>query len=61
MGTIKAFLLGAGTACAIYYITKKRTDGTSVLDDVLDNPSLFMNRVKDYAIDQAIETIKKKF
>lgn len=59
MGTIKTFLLGAGTAYAIYYITKKRPDGTSILDDLLDNPSLFMNRAKDYAIDQAIQTVKE--
>jgi hypothetical protein len=60
MRTIKTFLLGAGTAYAIYYITKKRPDGTSLLDELLDNPSLFINRAKDYAIDQAIQTIKEK-
>ena len=43
MGTIKTFLLGVGTAYAIYFITRKRIDGTSILDDLLDNPSLFMN------------------
>jgi hypothetical protein len=60
MGTIKTFLLGAGAAYAVYYITKKRPDGTSILDDLLDNPSLFMNMAKDYAIDEAVQTIKNK-
>lgn len=60
MGTIKTFLLGAGTAYAIYYITKKRADGTSILDELLANPSLFMNKAKDYAIEQAVETVKEK-
>ncbi|MDO3645249.1 YtxH domain-containing protein [Mucilaginibacter sp. L3T2-6] len=60
MGTIKTFLLGVGTAYAVYYITKKRRDGTSILDDLLDNPSLFMNKAKDYAIAEAIHTVKDK-
>jgi len=60
MGTIKTFLLGAGAAYAVYYITKKRSDGTSLVDDLLDNPSLFMNKAKDYAIAEAIHTVKEK-
>lgn len=60
MGTIKTFLLGAGAAYAVYFITKKCPDGTSILDDLLDNPSIFMNKAKDYAIGEAIHTIKDK-
>lgn len=60
MGTIKTFLLGAGTAYAIYYITRKRPDGSSILDDLLDNPSEFMHKAKDYAIAEVIETVKAK-
>lgn len=60
MGTIKTFLLGAGTAYAIYFITRKRIDGTSILDDLLDNPSLFMNKAKDYAIAEVVHTVKQK-
>lgn len=59
MGTIKTFLLGAGTAYAIYFITRKRPDGKSILDDLLDNPSLFMNRAKNYAIAEVVETVKE--
>lgn len=60
MGTIKTFLLGVGTAYAIYFITRKRIDGTSILDDLLDNPSLFMNKAKDYAIAEIVHTVKQK-
>lgn len=60
MGTIKTFLLGAGAAYAVYYITRKRPDGNSILDDLLDNPSLFMNKAKDYAIAEMIHTVKEK-
>ena len=60
MGTIKTFLLGAGTAYAIYFITRKRIDGTSILDDLLDNPSLFMNKAKDYAIAEVAHIVKQK-
>ena len=60
MGTIKTFLLGMGTAYAIYYLTKKRADGTSFLEDLLDNPAVFANRAKEYAIDEAIYIVKEK-
>jgi len=30
------------------------------MDDLLDNPSLFMNKAKDYAIAEAIHTVKEK-
>jgi hypothetical protein len=48
------------TAYAIYFITRKRIDGTSILDDLLDNPSLFMNKAKDYAMSEVANTIKEK-
>jgi len=60
MRTIKTFLLGAGAAYAVYYLTKKRPDGTSLMDELLDNPSLFMNKAKNYAIAEAIQTVKKR-
>ncbi|MDP9078924.1 MAG: YtxH domain-containing protein [Bacteroidota bacterium] len=60
MGTIKTFLISAGTAYAIYYITRKRINGTSILDDLLDNPHLFMNKANDLAINEVLKTIKEK-
>jgi hypothetical protein len=60
MSTIKTFLLGAGSAYAIYYLTKKRADGTSILDDLLDNPAIFMTEIKKYAMEEMIHTVKEK-
>ncbi|MDN3551617.1 YtxH domain-containing protein [Mucilaginibacter aquaedulcis] len=60
MSTIKTFLLGAATAYAVYFITRKRVDDTSILDDLLDNPSLFLNKAKDYAMAEVMKTIKEK-
>jgi hypothetical protein len=60
MGHFKTFLLGMAVAYGIYYITKKRENGTSLLDEMLDNPTEFVDRAKDYAIDEAIRTVKNK-
>lgn len=60
MGHFKTFLLGMAVAYGIYYITKKRENGTSLLDEMLDNPSEFVDKAKDYAIDEAIRTVKNK-
>ncbi|NCD68373.1 YtxH domain-containing protein [Mucilaginibacter agri] len=60
MNHFKTFLLGIATAFGIYYITKKRDDGSSLLDDILENPSDVANKAKDIVIDQAVESIKCK-
>jgi len=59
MSHLKTFLLGMATAYGIYYITKKREDGTSILDDLKDNPSFFLNKAKDYAVEEAADILKK--
>jgi hypothetical protein len=59
MGTIKAFLMGVGTAYVVYAITRKGPDGSSILDDVLNNPARYITKVKDYALEQAVDTVKK--
>jgi len=59
MGHLKTFLLGMATAYGIYYITKKRADGTSILDDLKDNPSFFFNTAKGYAVEEAVDVLKK--
>jgi hypothetical protein len=60
MGTIKTFLLGVGTAYAVYYITRKRPDGTSILDDLLKNPAFYLNKAKDYAVAETVRTVKEQ-
>jgi len=59
MGYIKTFVLGIATAYGIYYLTKKRPDGTSLLDDIKDNPSLFLNIAKNFAEDEAVDILKR--
>ena len=60
MGTIKTFLLGMGTAYAIYYLTKKRPDGSSLLEDMLDNPALYLKKAKRELLADAVETVSQK-
>jgi len=60
MGHFKTFMLGVAVAFGVYYITRKREDGTSMLDEILEHPSEFVDKAKDYAIDQAIRTLKQK-
>ena len=59
MSHFKTFLLGVGAAFGVYYLTKKGPDGRSVLDDILDNPKAFAEKAKDYAIAEAVETVKE--
>lgn len=59
MGHFKTFLLGVAVAYGIYYITKKRGDGTSIMDEILANPSYFVNKAKDYAREEAVRTVKE--
>jgi len=60
MGFIKTFILGAAVAYGIQYVTKKREDGSSILSDFIDDPSDYVNRAKEYAVDTAIQTAKSK-
>lgn len=48
-----------GTAYVIYAITKKRADGTTILDDLLNNPSFFIKRARDYAVAEAVHTVEQ--
>lgn len=59
MSHFRSFLLGMGVAYGVYYITRKGTDGRSVLDELLDNPNGVMQTAKKYAIANAVETIKE--
>ena len=49
-----------GTAYAIYYLTKKRPDGSSLLEDMLDNPALYLKKAKRELLTDAVETVSKK-
>jgi len=59
MGYFKTFMLGVGVALGVYYITKKRSDGRSKLDDILEDPELYLEKAKDYAIAEGVRTLKR--
>ncbi|PJJ79788.1 hypothetical protein [Mucilaginibacter auburnensis] len=60
MNIIKFALVGAAVAYGVNYITKKREDGTSILDEFLDNPPSWMNDAKEFAT-QTINDVKQNF
>lgn len=60
MNIIKLALLGAAVAYGVNYITKKREDGTSILDDLVDNGPGWMNDAKQFAT-QTVNDIKQSF
>ncbi len=60
MGHFKSFMLGIGVAFGAYYITRKDNKGKSLLNELLDNPRDFINKTKDYAIEQAIQKVEEK-
>jgi len=49
MGILKFALIGAAVAYGITEITKKREDGTSILDDITENAPEWMEKAKQYA------------
>jgi len=60
MRILKFAIAGAIVAAGITYITQKREDGTSILDDLTENAPDWVNRAKDFAaqtVDKVTETI----
>ena len=56
MGILKFALIGAAVAYGISELTKKREDGTSILDDLTDNAPEWMDKAKAYA-SQAVDKV----
>ena len=50
MNILKMALIGVGVAYSIQYLTKKRADGTSVMDDLLNKGTELMDKGKEYAV-----------
>lgn len=59
MGLLKYAILGAAVAFGINQLTKKREDGTSLMDDLTDRSPEFMDKAKDYA-SQAVDHLSNK-
>ncbi len=63
MGLIRFIVVGAAIGYGINYITKKGTDGRSVLDDLTENAPDWFDKAKKYAEDtvhQAVKTAQEK-
>lgn len=59
MNYFKIFLLGVGTAFAVYYITKRDEDGKSILDNILDNPDELVDKAKEFAMETVERTVNQ--
>ena len=61
MSILKFAMIGAALGYGIYYVTKKREDGTSIIDDLAENAPEWFDKGKQYAtqtIDQLTDSIK---
>ena len=60
MRILKFAIAGAIIAAGVTYITQKREDGTSILDDLTENAPDWVTKAKDLAaqaVDKVTETI----
>ncbi len=60
MNIITLALVGAAVVYGVNYITKKREDGTSILDDLTSNMPDWMNDAKQFAT-QTVDDLKQNF
>ncbi|MEJ6982246.1 hypothetical protein WG906_17405 [Pedobacter sp. P351] len=51
MSTIRLFITGAAFAAGVHYITKKRPDGSSIIEDIKSKLPEWMNKAQPF-IDQ---------
>lgn len=62
MSLFKFMIAGAAVAYGINHITKKRANGTSIMDDWAENAPEWMEKAKRYTeqtIDQVAENIRQ--
>lgn len=59
MSILKYAILGAAVAFGINHLTKKREDGSSLMDDLTERSPEFMGKAKDYAA-QAVDQLSSK-
>ncbi|MES2426968.1 MAG: YtxH domain-containing protein [Bacteroidota bacterium] len=63
MSILKYAVLGAVVALGVNYLTQKREDGTSLLDELTDRSPELMDRAKNYAtqaVDHLSNTLKER-
>jgi hypothetical protein len=62
MRIIKFMAIGAAVGYGIYYITKEKENGKSILDELLEDAPDYMDRAKkyiEYTFDQVSERLHK--
>jgi hypothetical protein len=62
MSILKFAIIGAAVAYGINHITKKRADGTSILDELTEKAPEWVEKGKQYVeqtINQVTDTIKQ--
>ena len=59
MSILKFALLGAAVAYGITQITKKREDGTSILDDLTEKAPEWMEKAKQFASQKMDEIMQE--
>jgi hypothetical protein len=59
MGHFKSFMLGMLTAYGVYFITRKGPEGTSILDDLLENPAQYLRSAKEELLGDAAKVVKE--
>ena len=57
MNLLKFIIVGAAVGYGVNYITKKGTDGRSILDDITDQAPDWFNKAKSFAT-ETIEQVK---
>lgn len=58
MRILKFMAIGAAVGYGIYYVTRKKENGKSILEEVLEDAPDYMDRAKkymEYTIDQVAE------
>jgi hypothetical protein len=62
MSIAKFAIIGAALGYGIYYVTKKREDGTSIIDELAEKAPEWFSKGKEYAtqtVSQVADNIKK--
>ena len=63
MGLLKYALLGTAVAFGIKQLTKKRGDGTSIMDDLTNRSPELIDKAKDFAtqaVDHLSDNLKQR-
>jgi hypothetical protein len=63
MRIIKFMAIGAAVGYGIYYLTREKENGKSILDELLENGPDYLDRTKkyvEYTVDQIAERLHTK-